>query len=473
MDVIDGMTKDQPFQVTLPSIPEREVMITSFGGKGDGSFDNTEAFARAVADCQLHGGGTIKVPAGIWKTGPITFTNQMRLDLVQHAVIQFSDDPKHYPLIESSFEGERVYRCQSPLNGEKISDIEITGLGVIDGAGQDWRYVKRFKMSEMQWETLVNSGGVVTEDEQEWWPSIEALHGKEHIHQLRLQNADKSEYEKIKHFLRPSLLSFRSCERIKLSGVTFQNSPAWNVHPLESNDILIDGVTIRNPWYSQNGDGLDIESCKRVIIQNTVFDVGDDAICMKSGKGKWARELGIPTELVEVKGCKVYSGHGGFVIGSEMSGGVKDVYVHDCDFYGTDSGLRFKSSRGRGGVVERIQIERIQMMDIKEDAITFQMHYSNNGEKVGETTEAVTEETPVFSDIHLKKVTCIGAKRPIVIHGLPEQPITNLIFEKIYVESEQALEIHNCDNLVLLQTEILNRDKKDPVFVNCQFGVKE
>lgn len=474
MDVITGMTMDRQFQVKLPNIPEREVTITSFGAKGDGNFDNSASFKRAVADCQQHGGGTIKVPSGIWKTGPITFTNRMRLDLDQHAVLLFIDNPKHYPIIESSFEGERVFRCQSPLNGEGLSDIEITGLGVIDGAGQAWRYAKRFKLSDMQWDALVNSGGVLTKDEQEWWPSVEALHGKEHIHKLRQQkNAGISEYEKIRHFLRPNLVSFRRCERIRLSGVTFQNSPAWNVHPLESKDILIDGITIRNPWNSQNGDGLDIESCKRVIIQNAVFDVGDDAICMKSGKGKWARKLGIPTELVEVKGCKVYSGHGGFVIGSEMSGGVKDVYVHDCDFHGTDVGLRFKSSRGRGGVVERIQMERIQMMDIKEDAITFQLYYSNNGEETGRTTEAVTEETPVFRNIQIKKVTCIGAKRPIVIHGLPEQPIDNLLFEEVYIESEKALEVHDCHNLVLYQTEINNRNREKPIFVNCQFAVKD
>ena len=163
-------------------------------------------------------------------------------------------------------------------------------------------------------------------------------------------------------WLRPVLLNFVKSKRILLEGVTFKNSPSWCLHPLSCEDFTVNNIQVINPWYSQNGDALDLESCKNALILNSVFDAGDDAICIKSGKDENGRRRGEPCQNVIVKNNTVLHGHGGFVVGSEMSGGVKNIYVEDCTFLGTDVGLRFKSTRGRGGVVENIYINNINMM---------------------------------------------------------------------------------------------------------------
>jgi polygalacturonase len=188
-------------------------------------------------------------------------------------------------------------------------------------------------------------------------------------------------------------------------------------------------TTVKNPWYSQNGDGIDIESCKNSIVHDCNFDVGDDAICIKSGKDKEGRDRGIPTENLVVKNCIVYHGHGGVTIGSEMSGGVKNMHVSNCTFLGTDVGLRFKSNRGRGGIVENIYISNIEMINIPSQAISFNLYYS--GMSVSEDMEEgtagqlpklipVTEETPQFKNIFIRDVNCNGAYQGIFLQGLPE-----------------------------------------------------
>ena len=156
-----------------------------------------------------------------------------------------------------------------------------------------------------------------------------------------------SQWLAIKDYLRPVMISLVDCKNIKLQGVLFENSPSWNIHPLQCENLMIDGIFARNPAYAQNGDGIDVESCKNVLLVNSTFDVGDDGICIKSGKDEEGRKRGMPSENIIVDNCKVFQGHGGFVVGSEMSGGVRNISVNNCQFLGTDVGLRFKSNRGR------------------------------------------------------------------------------------------------------------------------------
>ena len=231
-------------------------------------------------------------------------------------------------------------------------------------------------MTDSQWKKLVKSGGVLSEDGKTWFPSEGSKKGYESSTNFNVPDLiSDDELASVKDFLRPVMISISKSKRILLDGPTFQNSPAWNLHPLMSEDIIIRNLSVRNPWYSQNGDGLDLDSCKNVLIYNNTFDVGDDAICFKSGKDEDGRKLGMPTENVIVKNNIVYHAHGGFVIGSEMSGGVKNVHVSNCTFLGTDVGLRFKSTRGRGGVVENIYISNIDMIHIPTEAIRFNLFY--------------------------------------------------------------------------------------------------
>ena len=210
--------------------------------------------------------------------------------------------------------------------------------------------------------------------------------------------------------------------------------------------IIIDNVLARNPSFAQNGDALDLESCKNALIVNSRFDAGDDGICIKSGKDADGRRRGKPCENVVVDGCTVFAGHGGFVVGSEMSGGVRNFMVSNCQFLGTDVGLRFKSKRGRGGIVENIYIRNISMMDIITDAITFNMYYG--GKSVSEvkaagivpdnTTPApVDETTPVFRNIFIENVVCNGAGRAMEFNGLPEMPIDNIRLKNITIRAHE------------------------------------
>ncbi|MDE6062534.1 MAG: glycoside hydrolase family 28 protein, partial [Duncaniella sp.] len=331
----EGLPFEMPV-IDRPAFPDRTVSLTDFGAVSDGKTLNTEAFAKAIDALASKGGGTLNVPSGVWLTGPITFKSNINLHLDGGALILFSPDRDLYPVVYTVYEGYEAYRAISPINGENLENIAITGDGVIDGNGAAWRAVKRDKMTPGQWKSLVKSGGFVRDD-YAWYPSEEYTEGAKLSHD-ELKKLSKEEAEKIKNFLRPVMLKFTRCKNVFLQGVLFQNSPAWNLHPLMCENLIIDGVYIKNPEYAMNGDGLDVESCKNVIIYRSTLDVGDDAICIKSGKDEDGRKRGMPTENVIVKDCRVFQGHGGFVVGSEMSGGVKNVSVTDCQFIGTEVG---------------------------------------------------------------------------------------------------------------------------------------
>ena len=260
----------------------------------------------------------------------------------------------------------------------------------------------------------------------------------------------KEQFEAVKDFMRPVMVSLISCKKVLLDGPTFQNSPAWNLHPLMCEDVTLRNLNVRNPWFSQNGDGLDLESCKNAVVYDNIFDVGDDAICFKSGKDKDGRDRGIPTENVIVKNNVVYHGHGGFVVGSEMSGGVKNVHVSNCMFMGTDIGLRFKSTRGRGGVVENIWISNIDMINIPTEAISFNLFYGGNSpvleadqkastEARDEKLVPVTEETPSFKNIYMKNINVAGADKALVLQGLPEMNLQNVSLENATLKAKNGI----------------------------------
>ncbi|NMO94611.1 glycoside hydrolase family 28 protein [Paenibacillus lemnae] len=444
----------------LPLIPDHSVTISDFGAAGDGVTDNTAAFHQAIEACTKAGGGKVIIPAGIWLTGPLTLQSRIELHASAGALIVFSRKFEDYPILMSTYEGRQMFRCQSPLDGEGLEDIAITGSGIFDGNGEAWRPAKKGKLTDQQWKQLTESGGVVDE-KGTWWPTTAARDGQEMVARIEETGSDlPQDYEPARDYLRPCLLSLRNCKRILLSGPTFQNSAAWCLHPWASEQITIRNITVRNPWYAQNGDGLDIDSCKYVTVDDCSFDVGDDAICLKSGKNEAGRMLGKPSERISIRNCTVYHGHGGIVVGSEMSGGVKDVYVSDCTFIGTDIGIRFKSCRGRGGVVGNIHIERIRMWHIAGDAISFNLYYegkAGSGEYQEESILPVTLETPVFRDIMIHDIVCTGAENALLINGLPEMPVENVTVKQLNITSNEGIVCRNAKNLILqdivLQTQ--------------------
>lgn len=470
---IEEVYKDIEFdmpRVKETSFPDYSRSITEFGAQAGGVFKNTEAFKKAISEVNSKGGGRVVIPRGIWLTGPIELKSNINLHLEDGALLLFSRDFDDYSLIETSFEGLNTIRNISPIYANNTENIAITGKGTIDGNGDAWRPVKKGKMTGNQWKTLVNSGGVLSDDEKMWFPSENSKLGYELSTDQNVPDLEGIEaHQKVKDYLRPVMVSLVNSKRILLDGPTFQNSPAWNIHPLMSEDIIIRNINVRNPWYSQNGDGLDLESCKNVLVYNNTFDVGDDAICFKSGKNKDGRDRGIPTENVVVKNNIVYHGHGGVVVGSEMSGGVKNVHISNCTFMGTDVGLRFKSTRGRGGVVENIYISDIDMLNIPTDAIRFNLFYGGKApvldddeapveEARDETPMPVTEETPSFKNIFMKNIRVVDSQRAAFFMGLPEMNVKNIRIENSVLEAKQGITAIDVDGLELINVKVIAGD---------------
>ncbi len=465
-DIYDNL----PFEmdpVERPDIPNRTVSVEDFGGVGDGVTLNTGAFAKAFAHLASQGGGRVEVPAGVWFTGPIVLENNTELHLSEDAIIVFSADRDLYPVVATIFEGRDTYRCQPLLSAFGKHDVAVTGKGIIDGNGDPWRAVKKSKIAPSEWSKIVKSGGVLSSDGNTWYPTENFKLGAGDADQnIARWAVTKEDFESIRDFLRPVMVNFKDCERVLLEGPVFQNSPCWNIHIAICKELTVNDIAIRCPWYAQNGDGIDIESCKNVALTNSWIDAGDDAICIKSGKDADGRKRGIPSENVIVDNCTCYHGHGGFVVGSEMSGGVKNVVVSNCRFSGTDVGLRFKSTRGRGGVVENITIRNIVMNDIATEALLFDLFYGGksaiealeDGDGNASTDmpfKPVDETTPQFRNITVDNVVCRSARRAMLFNGLPEMNVENVVVTNSVIESEVGAEINESTNVALQNITII------------------
>ncbi len=340
-------------QPTLPSIPDNHVSILECGGNGDGLTMNTQAFAKAISKLNKMGGS----------------------------------------------------RATPAINASKRKNISITGEGTIDGNGEWWRPVKRSKVSDVEWKEFQSMGGTLNEKGDIWYP----FNLK---HQPNVaENMDEQEKT------RTHMIRFTSCENVLVQGVTLLNSPKFHIIPTRCKNVTIDGITVKCPWNAQNGDAIDISSCKDVLIVNNVIDAGDDGICMKGGAGAAGVAAG-PCENINIQDNTVYHAHGGFVIGSEFSGGMKNIVVRNNTFQGTDTGLRFKSAVKRGGTSENIYIDHIYMTDIKDAAITFETTYFDNHVGAQKQTTPVKQEfLPNFQDIHMSNIYVRGCKTGIEAHG--------------------------------------------------------
>jgi len=488
-----GICSAQPLpQVKKTTFKTDTFNIVKYGAKSDPFVLNTKSINNAIDECSNKGGGVVLVPGGFWLTGPIVLKSNVNLHLNRDAIIQFTDDLKEYKLVEGNWEGVRAVRNQSPLSATNANNIAITGTGVIDGNGDAWRMVKKEKLTNAQWKSKNDKGGVLSADKKTWYPSVQSYNGSLQKEPGVWKEGSKlSDFDSIKDFLRPNLIVLTSCKRVLLEGVTFQNSPAWNLHPLMCEDLIIRNVYAKNPWYAQNGDGIDIESCKNFILENSTFDVGDDGICIKSGKDEQGRKRGMPTENGIIRNNIVYHAHGGFVIGSEMSGGAKNLYVSNCTFIGTDIGLRFKTTRGRGGVVENIFVNNINMKDIAGEAILFDMYYSAKDPVPlpGEKREApkveilpVTDGTPQFRNFHVKNIVCNGAEKGIFVRGLPEMSIKNIELSNLLIKANKGVICEEANGLTInnLRLEVAEtnplismQNSSNILFNNLQYNKTE
>jgi polygalacturonase len=417
----------------LPAIPNRNFSLQDYGGLGDGHTLNTGAFEKAIAACSAAGGGRVTVPAGAWLTGPIELKSNIDFHLERGALILFTKDHTPYRIENTS--GRQL--SVSPISGHDLENIAITGEGVVDGGGESWRPVKKEKMTAAQWKDLLASGGVLNKEENIWWPSREAMEGKEN---------------------RPVLVQFNHCRRVLLQGITLRNSPMYVFGPNRCQDLTMDHVTIFNEWWAQNGDGIDISSSRNVVIYRCTVSTGDDGICMKSGGMSADGQAAL--QNVIIAGCNVYHAHGGFVIGSNTDGRMHRIFVKDCNFIGTDVGLRFKSNMGRGGLVDSIFIQDIYMRDIVREAVLFDTYYENMpaGYVKDPNKPAPTDKTPEFRDFYISRIYCNGAHTAISITGLPQMPVSRVWFDTVLISSGKGLLASQAKDIDLHDVKLITKE---------------
>ena len=395
----------------LPVIPDNSLSLTQFGAVPDGMTDNTEAFAKAISTLAKQGGGHLVVPAGIWLTGPIVLKDHIDLHLERNAMILLTPDRAAHLKDGKVVPG---------ISASKRTDISITGEGIIDGNGEWWRGVKRGKVSDTEWNAFRRMGGTVTPKGDLWYP-------------FDLKHFDNiADTYEAQEKMRTHLVRFTDCERILIQGVTLQNSPKFHLVPQRCKDIVIEGITVRCPWNAQNGDGIDVGNCRNVLIVNNTVDVGDDGICMKGGAGLQGLGYG-PCENILIEDNTVFHAHGGFVIGSEFSGGMKRIVVRRNTFSGTDTGLRFKSAPERGGKTEDIWISDIYMSEIQGEAVVFETSYADRPVGNDDAVAAVSQAfLPDFGDIHIDRVTCrdcrIGVKASGTLQMIHDITLKDCLF---------------------------------------------
>lgn len=463
-------------KIYAPHFKRDTVSILQYGAVADGYTLNTKAINNAIEACAQNGGGVVLIPAGSWVTGPIIMKSDINLHVDKGALVIFTQDMTQYPLVVSSFEGVDAARCQSPITAENLQNIAITGEGIMNGNGFYWRPLKKIKLSDSEWKAhLQKYGGVLTEDKKMWYNSAGALKGSIDNNIGKLTEGKKLEdFEDIKGFLRPNMIRIANCKNILLEDITFENSPAWTTHLMLSDHITMKRVKVKNPWFGTNTDALDLESCTHALVEDCTFDTGDDGITIKSGRDEAGRKRGRPTKDVIVNNCVVYHSHGGFVVGSEMSGGVSNMYVSNCTFIGSDIGLRFKTARGRGGLVENIYVNKVNMKDIPGEAILFDMYYQAKDPiaQAGEKREPpkvetlpVTEATPEFRNFFIRNVTCNGADKAVFSRGVPEMHVKNVLLENLVITSNEGIDIQETSGITIKNARIYTKNTNPVVYV--------
>ena len=400
--------------------------VMDFGARKDSTGSNTLAIKKAIASAVNKGGGTIYFPAGKYVTGPIHLKSNITIHIDAGAELHFSDNFDDYlPMVESRWEGTAVTNFSPLFYGNNLENISIQGRGIIDGHGKKWwgysevEVKKQTEDSKWQKEFKRLNKDVLAPDLPGW---IE------------------------RGFLRPPFIQFLNCKNIQIKDIKIQNSPFWTINPQYCDNVTVDGVTIDNPP-SPNTDGINPESCSNVRIANCHISVGDDCITIKSGKDRSGRKINIPAENYTITNCTMLRGHGGVVIGSEMSGGVKNIVISNCIFDGTDRGIRLKTARGRGGVVENIQVSNIVMRDIRDQAVVMDMEYAKS------EREPISERTPKFRNIYINNLS--GTTNRIgYIRGLEEMPIENVVFSDINMQGVTGFSALNVNGLTLSNVNV-------------------
>ena len=409
------------------------------GAVADGTTLNTEAIAAAVAGIKEAGGGTLYFPPGRYLTGAIHMESNLTIHLEAGATLLYSGDAAHSPVVRSRWEGNTAYTYSPLIYARDKENIAITGRGTIDGVGRNWwwrngNYPHERQQEARQWRI-------------DWADLRNRINAGEEI--------TREDYDGVIDHLRPSLVQFYECRNIRVEGVTLRDSPMWLLHAIYSEDIEVRGATFIS--HGSNGDGIVIDSTRNARISNCFFDTGDDCVVIKSGRDGEGRRIGRPSEAIAVTNCVMYRGNGAVVVGSEMSGGVRGVAASNIVTYGTKRGIRFKTARGRGGVVENLSFDNWVINNARNEAIVLHKGYEGRGE------EPVSERTPVLRNISISNVSVQGAREVVKIMGLAEQPIEDLRIHNLHGSGHNGMTVEWVEDFELHNVRIDARPAPPPI----------
>ena len=350
--------------------------------------DDTNVIQNAIDHCP--DGGRVVVPRGEWKSGPLTLKSNLTLELAEGCRIRFSDCMEDYlPPVFTRWEGVECYNYKPLIYAKDCENITVTGKGILFGNGQSWWHWK--KLQQQAATALCEAQSKNIPPEQRIFATREAA-------------------------LRPSFLQLISCKNIVLEHFTIQDGPQWTIHPVYCEHIKIREVHVETQ--GPNTDGLNPDSCSDVLIENCTFRTGDDCIAINSGLNEDGWRVNKPCHHVEIRHCDFLGGHVAVAIGSGMSGGVYDIYVHDCTVHDTQRGIRLKSMRGRGGYIRDVEFSNITIENVQEEAIQVSMNYESS------TAVPVSDKAPVFSGVRFAAIHSKNAKIGMALRGLAESPLT-------------------------------------------------
>jgi polygalacturonase len=399
-DLVPGILS----RIAPPAFPDRAIAITDFGARDGAAQDATAAIAKAIAACSAAGGGRVVVPAGRFLTGPIHLRNNVNLHLDDDATLVFVRDPRAYlPLVLTRFEGMELWNYSPLIYAIDVSNIAVTGRGTLDGQA----------------------------DEDHWWPwkgawkNVPARPAQPTQLPARQRLGDMVEAgvavsERVfgeGAYLRSSFIQPYRCQNVLVEGVTIVNSPMWEIHPVLCSNVTVRDVTVRT--HGPNNDGCNPESSRDVLIERCTFDTGDDCIALKSGRNAEGRRINVPVQNVVIRDCVMHDGHGGVVIGSEASGGARNVFVERCrmDSPRLDRALRFKTNSVRGGLIESVYMRDITVGQVAEAVVTADFFYEE-----GDTGRF----PPALRDVELRHVTSQKSRYGLLLRGYRHAPISNV-----------------------------------------------
>lgn len=395
--------------------------VTDFGAIGDGQTLNTRAIQRAVDTCAARGGGVVYVPPGKYVTGPIMLKSNINFHISQGARLLGDTVIADYPGVQGRWEGIDRTVYASMFTGHDLENVSITGRGTLDGRGEVW------------------------------WKAHEVTKRMRDEAGIEGRAPDNPPGAPLK-WPRPRMINLYHSKNILIRDITILNSPSWTIHPVYCQNITVDNVTIIQPYESPNTDGINPDSCSDVRIVNCYVDVGDDCVTIKSGYNEYGREAGVSCENISVTNCTFAHGRGGVVVGSEMSGDVRDITVSNCVFDGTLRGLRIKTGRGRGGVVENFQASNLVMRNIMDAAFSITTSYGGRNDQI----PPVTVETPRIRHIHWGDVIVMDTDKTADIGGLPEMPLEDFSLTNVdVVSANSGIHIRQA-KYVLLQNVTVN-----------------